>query len=570
VVEETPSMMFFGLKRISVLMTLCTQLWAGEEISSAPNLIRVKTNPHFSGASVPNALTFACFKRNDEAEAFFSQMKLPFEKRMLREIDGQKCHLFYTPTITGFRADPDNKPITELFFDVQSLRLLTKTERIIGDPLDMVKSLLAVIERPVQIHIGTNRLHAEEFYQAAIKFYFKNSPHKIVLRNSHTDADNWPQDYLKSGSTQGQRKILVPYRLYEGKPDYGELHKPLLDTFSEPWFVRSKLSWEGGDIQVVLDPKNARKTILFYGRSAKVYWGMDLTEDEYAYILKLEFGADRTVDVSDLAPHADYFVSFIPKENIALVAEPLTRNYAVACGAAGRLLEFIGKKTPAPVELVSLKNLLSSEGQPFVLPETLEHQLQKAVKEVQDNEEAWTAHEDKQLQERLATYLRLKCGDDSQCVAKLYSPPEGQREILKDDINLLRDCNDAYLISKSNESLLKIYLAIIESQLSEPRPELQKRINDKVQEIQDLGFRVIRVPQIGADSTIAWSGISYVNNLLVDYLLFLPKFGLGAVEDEIFDRLQKQLPIPYRIIPVFSQNSIVYNGGIHCRVGIVR
>jgi len=320
----------------------------------------------------------------------------------------------------------------------------------------------------------------------------------------------------------------------------------------------------------VLDPKDARKTILFYGHSAKVYWGMDLSGDEYAYILKLEFGADRTVDVSDLAPHADYFVSFIPKENIALVAEPLTRNYAVACGAAGKLLQLIGKKTPAPVELVNLKNLLSLDGQQNVFPPRLEHQLQKTLKEVQDNEEGWIAQEDKELQERLATYLRLKCGEDSQCVARLYSPPEGQREILQDDMNLLRDCNDAYLASKTNELLFKTYLAIIQSQLGEPRPELLKRINDKAQEIQHLGFRVIRVPQIGADSTIPWSGISYVNNLLVDNLLFLPKFGLGAVEDEIFDRLQKQLPIPYRVIPVFSQNSIVYNGGIHCRVGIVR
>jgi len=139
-----------------------------------------------------------------------------------------------------------------------------------------------------------------------------------------------------------------------------------------------------------------------------------------------------------------------------------------------------------------------------------------------------------------------------------------------DDIDLLRDCNDAYLISKSNESLFKTYVAIIKSQFVEMSPELQKRINEKIQEIRQLGFRVIRVPQIGADGEISWSGISYVNNLLVDNLLFLPKFGLGAVEDEIIDGIEKELPKSYRVIPVFSQNSIVYNGGIHCRTGIVR
>src|SRR5262249_54701179 len=156
------------------------------------------------------------------------------------------------------------------------------------------------------------KLHDEKFYEAAKEFHFKNSVHHIVLRNSHTDADNWPQDYLKSGSSKGERKILLPHRLYEGNRDYGELYEPLLDGLNEQRFVRSKLSWEGGDLQFVLDPKNPRKTILFYGKSGRAYWGQALTTEEYAYVLKLEFGADYAVDLSDFVSHADYLVSFIP------------------------------------------------------------------------------------------------------------------------------------------------------------------------------------------------------------------------------------------------------------------
>src|SRR5262249_587713 len=152
---------------------------------------------------------------------------------------------------------------------------------------------------------------------------------------------NWPQDYLKSGSSKGERKILLPYRLYEGKRDYGELYEPLLDGLNEQRFVRSKLSWEGGDLQFVLDPKNPRKTILFYGQSGRAYWGQGLTAEEYAYVLKLEFGADSAVDLSDFVSHADYLVSFIPRENIALVSEPLRDNYSVAGTAVERLLELI-------------------------------------------------------------------------------------------------------------------------------------------------------------------------------------------------------------------------------------
>jgi Porphyromonas-type peptidyl-arginine deiminase len=568
---ETHPLILPALKRISILMTLCLPLWEAEEISSTPRFIGVKTSPDFSQPCAPDALTFACFNTGEEAEAYFASRGLPFERALLREIEGNKCHLFYLPTIEGFRADPDNKPITELFFDVQSLRFASKADRLLGDPLDIAKYMLAQINRPLQVRIGVNKLHDEKFYQAAREFHFKDSPHHLALRNSHTDADNWPQDYLKSGTCKGERKILLPYRLYEGKPDYGELYKSLLDGFNEQPFVRSKLSWEGGDLQFVLDPKNSQKTILFYGHGGRTYWGRALTPDEYAYVLKLEFGADYLVDLSDLASHVDYFLAFIPKENIALVSEPLRKNYSVACTAAERLLEMIGMKKPVPTELVSLKTLLSGhDHKELGSSPGLRRQLDRTLEEVKQNERAWVTYEDRQLQQRLARYLQFKCGEDSRCVEKLYSPPQGQGEILMDDIDLLRDCNDAYLISKSNESLFKTYVAIIKSQFSETSPELQKKINDKIQEIRQLGFRVIRVPQIGADGELPWSGISYANNLLVDNLLFLPKFGLGAVEDEIIDGIEKELPKSYRVIPVFSQNSIVYNGGIHCRTGIVR
>jgi hypothetical protein len=433
-----------------------------------------------------------------------------------------------------------------------------------------MKHLLTEIKRPLEIHIGINRLQDEESYELARKFHFKNLPHHFGLRNSHTDVDNWPQDYLKSGSSQGEKKILIPHRLYEGNPEFGDLYKPLLDEFREQRYVRSKLSWEGGDLQFALHPKDPQKVILFYGHSAKTYLNKTLSQNEYAYILKLEFGADYLIDLSDLAPHVDYFVSFIPKDNIALVSEPMRQNYAIARTAAEWLLEFIGERNPVPVELVNLKNLLSCYDQDCVSLLELKHQLQKALKEMEQYQEDWIFFEDRELQERLNRYLRFKCGEDSECVWRLYSPPQGQSEILKDDIDLLRDCNDAYLIASSRRSLFKSYVAIIKNQFTKTSQPLQERINEKIREIKDLGFRVILVPEIGTDSTIPWSGISYVNNLLVDNLLFLPRFGLGAVEDEIFDRIQKQLSSHYRVVPVFSQNSIVYNGGIHCRAGIVR
>jgi hypothetical protein len=566
------------MPKVPLSLTI-TIIWLGFYVSlladsdnrPEPSFIKVKTDSQFSQACAPDALAYACFKTEEEAEAFFAAMDLPFDKRMLSEIEGRTCHLFYVPSIKGFRADPDNKPVTELFFDVQSLRFATRAERRIGDPLDMMRSLLYEIERPLEIHIGINKLLDDEVYQQAKDFYFKHSPHRIVMRNSHTDADHWPQDYLKSGSSHAGKKILVPYRLYEGIPEYGEFYKSLLDGFSEQRFVRSKLSWEGGDLQLVLHPKDRQKTVLFYGYSAKAYWGTALSKDEYAYVLKVEFGAEQVVDLSDLARHVDYLVSFIPNENIVLVSEPTRNNYAIAFGATERILELIGTKTPRPVELLKLRGWLSSSPSESVSPAKLRGQLTRVLREIQQHKETWVIYEDTRLQDRLERYLQSKCQGNTDCVKKLYSPPEGQREFLRDDIDLLRECNDTYLISNSNQSLFESYVSILESQFKEPDEQLRRRINAKIEQIEHLGFQVIRVPQIGAhNNCISWSGISYVNNLLVDTLLFLPKFGLGAAEDDIFDRIQKQLPGQYRVIPVFSQNSIVYNGGIHCRTGIVR
>ena len=536
-----------------------------------PTIVKVKTSSQFRGACAPDALSYACFPTEEETETFFAEMNLPFEKRILRKIGARTCHLFYVPSIKGFRADPDNKPVTELFFDVQSLRFAGRAERKIGDPLDIMRSMLHEIERPLEVHIGINKQLGEEFYEQAKDFYFKNSPHRIVIRDSHTGADNWPQDYLKSGSSDAAKKILIPYRLFEGNPEYGELYRPLLDGFREPRFVRSKISWEGGDLLLAFHPKYRRQTVLFYGHSARAYWGAELSEDEYAYVLRLEFGADRVVDLSDLAAHVDYVVSFIPNENIVLISEPTRNNYAIASEATERLLELIGARRPRPVELLRLRDWLNSYSSVPVSSTKLKGQLTRVLREIQQHKNTWVIYEDKKLQVRLDKYLESKCHGDTNCVRRLYSPPEGQREILRDNIDLLRDCNDAYLISKSNRSLFESYVSILESQFKEPDEQLQRRVDAKIEQIEDLGFQVIRVPQIGAhNNRVLWSGISYVNCLLVDNLLFVPRFGLGSAEEDIFDRIQKQLPRQYRVIPVFSQNSIVYNGGIHCRAGIVR
>lgn len=100
----------------------------------------------------------------------------------------------------------------------------------------------------------------------------------------------------------------------------------------------------------------------------------------------------------------------------------------------------------------------------------------------------------------------------------------------------------------------------------------QLRMEEKIRELQQLGFRVIRVPRIGGglDSHAAWAGISYVNAALIDETLFVPVFGLGAPEQKFIDLLQAQLPAQYRVVPVFARYSQLYNGGAHCILAFLR
>jgi agmatine/peptidylarginine deiminase len=115
-------------------------------------------------------------------------------------------------------------------------------------------------------------------------------------------------------------------------------------------------------------------------------------------------------------------------------------------------------------------------------------------------------------------------------------------------------------------------LSIVESQLGPTPHPTQGRIDEKQSELEELGFRVVRVPRFGGERSlkVPWSGISYVNSLLVDHTLFVPRFGLGEVERRIFEELDEALPPEYEVVPVYARHMLLNNGGVHCSVAIVR
>lgn len=165
---------------------------------------------------------------------------------------------------------------------------------------------------------------------AGVANAFPHTRHNIAIQptpgiNTHP----WAQDYIKSGSVNGELRILVPRRIFEGRQEDGEIHQPLLDGLRGERFVRSKLSWEGGDLLFVKHPQAPATNILVYGGSARAYWGAELPTEDYEWVLKTEFGADVGVGLPEASAHIDYIFSFLPGEPVVLVSQAV-RQYARA------------------------------------------------------------------------------------------------------------------------------------------------------------------------------------------------------------------------------------------------
>jgi hypothetical protein len=553
----------------ALLVFCCAGSGAGsEERAPASPAIHVESlvpELRFPDAAAPDALRRVCAQTEDELQEFFRSRGAPFEPGVVRSRRGRRCHIDYTPTLPGFRADPEDAPIQELFVNVESLSFLARRTEVFGDALDISKAIVARLPRPLRITLGVERDLPDRWYEEAVAFHYPGAADRIEWRQSRVPAQSnpWVQDFLKSGRAGGERRILVTRQLFEGRAEDGAVFAPMLDALRQERFVRSRLSWEGGDLQFARHPLDPGRLVLFFGDSARAYWGEALEQDEYAYVLKREFGADLAVDLSGLVPHVDYFLAVLPADRIALVSQPVSGRRELAEAAASALEQRFGQDAP-PV-LLELRQRLA---QPDAFSEGRRRVEQLLRRAQQEAREGWPRHEDPELGERLARHLAARCPETpSDCFADA-----AVAGLLRSDPALLRDWAQAALRDRTEAALDVRLLSVVESQLSQRPVPTQGLIDAKVRELEELGFRVVRVPRLGGDRSlkVAWSGISYVNALLVDEVLFLPRFGLGEAEQRIFDELGAALPDHYQLVPVPARHMLLFNGGVHCSVAEVR
>jgi hypothetical protein len=262
------------------------------------------------------------------------------------------------------------------------------------------------------------------------------------------------------------------------------MFKSALDALPGDRFVRSKLSWEGGDLQFVRDPISPGKLLLIHGDAARTYWAGQLTVEEYAWVLRVEFGADESIDVSGIFPHADYFVSWLPGTKTALVAEPVRGSSEFARAALDVLLEVHGLEKPP--ELAAVEQAMSSEEKAF---HSGLKNLKRALRKARKMCGGWTVPVSRKTMADLDKYTVENCPEDmSTCFA-----PAGRVKMLTGNPELLRDGVGAVLDLFNGANLAPRMLSVIESQLPGYRSAVENLVSDKTEELRRRGFDVVRV-----------------------------------------------------------------------------
>jgi hypothetical protein len=495
----------------------------------------------------------------EDLEVFFRREGLPLRRDLVRA-GPEACHVFYRPTVPGFRASPDDDPLREILFDADALLYLATARVNRGESLGAMTDVLRRIPRPLEVGVLFHRVHAEAAYERATTRAFGDTPHRVRLLDRGVERSFWwVQDYVKAGTSGQGETILVPHRLFEGRPENADVYDPLLERLSKDDRVaRSKLSWEGGDLQFTRDPHDPGKLVLYYGSFVTPYWGESLSPEEFEYVLTLEFGADRAVDLGGLAPHVDYLVSFLPGARTALVSVPRSGDLDLARAVVENLLARLAGGEPQA--LLDLREVLSS-------PEPAPAGIGRLVQLARQRQGGWSFAVDDGLFERTQDLVARVCPDREDCFGA-----EDQVRLAEADPGLFEEWIHAVQHARDEQAIVTAHLDLLESQIETIPDELLRRTDAKIAELEDLGFGVIRVPayRVNLKKERDWPGISYVNALVVDDQVYVPRFGLGEAEDGIFRLVQAQLPPGYSIVPIDAQRVLIRNGGLHCLAGLIR
>lgn len=524
---------------------LCVIVWTSCSLSSRNGVVLLPVvTAMYADAVAPGAIQRVCAEDESDLPRYFSGRGLPYSAALVRTIDGRRCHIFYEPSVSGFRASPEDAAVSELVFGIDTAAFLSRREAVVGDGLDVMKQLLRSVERPLQVTLGL-ATEEDDVYRAALRYHFPDSKHRFAVQHHPVEDYNpWAQDYLKAGRVGAERKMLVTRQGFEGRRSMGAEIRPLLDAYAGPRYARSKLSWEGGDVQFAMHPREQGKMVMFYGTSAKRYWGDGLTREEFEYVMRVEFGADMAVYTGDLAPHVDYLMTLLPEARTALVSEPVCADRGLAKAALDVLQKRFGDGVPR--EIAELSGTMAVEW----------------VEKAKQAHRGWRKRVDKEKAAKVEAYWAANCpGDERRCLQN-----GGLRKMVTEQPEVLRMWAEVAAEAQTESLLVMRLLDIVDAQLAACDGRYRQRLEQVIGMLGQMGFRVVRVPGIpgSTDPMSYWTGVSYVNAAVVDKTVFVPRLGLGAVEDGWIEGMRRAMPEGYAVVGVDARLLLLKNGGVHC------
>ena len=558
-------MFFLASNRLSAVLlaaalTLLPRPTLAQE--SLVQLIPFTLKKGYPDASAPGSFSFACADSAKSLEVFFSERGLPFQADLVHP-DGKfaACHIYYEPTLPGFRASVEDLPIERLYVAVDPLNFFADAD-FGGSSLDIAKTVLGKLPRSVDVRLSVSGGFPKELWQPTAAYHFGGTPHPLDFFDTGLEqAHPWTQDHLESGTVQGERRVLIPRHLYEGRPEDCAKFETLLQRLEEPHVVRSKLSWEGGDLQFVANPKDPSRIILAHGITARVYWGPELTANEYSYILRVEFGADDVLDLSQMGQHTDYLVAFLPLDRTALVSQLVSGNPDVARAAAFELVGSFPSEAPPEFRAVAAA-AADWDGSDTKAGRKLVSAIAAARRTLASISDA----NDPDLTRRMNEYIRTHCPEGPE---RCFDAA-GTVRMLDQNRELLRASISQDAAAAINELLRPILLDLAEAQVAPPKWR-ESLLDDAAASLEGWGFRVVRVPHLATKTFhTVWPGAGFANMLVFDRRLFVPTLGLGQVEEDFIAKLRSDLNGAYDIVPVEARTSLINNGGVHCVFGIVR
>jgi len=190
----------------------------------------------------------ACAVGFRNMKAFFDANGLPFDPAVVSSHKGLYCHLYYEPTIKGFRASATQDPVQAVLFDAAA-----------NAAISWAKAQFESARRSVPLTPVPPSAVADADWQSA--FLDGWADEHPTLLHAKTDEPTHATD-------------LLPARVQT-----------------------SRLPWDARDFVVIRPSGGAGRTMLLYGDRLRDKWH-GLREEERAYLLRVEFGVDAALHLA--------------------------------------------------------------------------------------------------------------------------------------------------------------------------------------------------------------------------------------------------------------------------------